>query len=104
MHKLHLVCETVGGERYEYFPLGEYIVGAPGVCGGQPTFKYTRIGVRHAIELLSGGKTVEEVAKAYQIPVAAVREALNHGARETIDAVRESGLYSCWRCNDGSNW
>ena len=21
MHKSHLVCETVGGERYEYFPL-----------------------------------------------------------------------------------
>ena len=77
MHKSRLVCETVGGEKYEYYPLGEYIVGAPGVCDGQPTFKYTRIGVRHAIELLSGGKTVDEVARAYQIPEAAVKEALD---------------------------
>ena len=77
MHKSRLVCETVGGEKYEYYPLGEYIVGAPAVCDGQPTFKYTRIGVRHAIELLSGGKTIDEVARAYQIPAAAVREALD---------------------------
>jgi len=72
-----LVCEMVGGEPYEYYPLGEYIVVAPGVCGGRPTFKYTRIDVRHAISLLSGGWTVEAVARAYEIPVAAVQEALS---------------------------
>lgn len=71
-----LVREVVGGEPYEYYPLGKHIVRAPGVCGGQPTFKYTRIGVHHAIELISGGHTVHEVAASYQIPVAAVREAL----------------------------
>jgi len=32
-----------GGEPYEYYPLGEYIVIAPGVCGGRPTFKGTRL-------------------------------------------------------------
>jgi uncharacterized protein (DUF433 family) len=72
-----LVCEMVGGEPYEYYPLGEHIVVAPGVCGGRPTFKYTRIDVRHAISLLSGGWTVEAVARAYEIPVAAVQEALS---------------------------
>ena len=71
-----LVCEVVGGEPYEYYPLGEHIVVAPGVCGGRPTFKYTRIDVRHAISLLSGGWTLEAVAQAYQVPVDAVREAL----------------------------
>jgi uncharacterized protein (DUF433 family) len=75
-----LVCEIVGGEPYEYYPLGEYVVCAPGVCAGRPTFKYTRIDVHHAIGLLSGGWTVERVAGAYKLPVAAVQEALQLAA------------------------
>ena len=70
------IHEVVGGESYEYYPLGEYIVAAPGVCGGRPTFKYTRIDVRHALSLLAGGRTVEQVAKGYEIPIEAVKEAL----------------------------
>ena len=76
-----LVCELVGGEPYEYYSLGEYIVAAPGVCGGRPTFKYTRIDVRHAIGLLAGGRTMEEVAQSYRVPVAAVAEALDLAAQ-----------------------
>jgi len=72
-----LVCEIVGGEPYGYYPLGEYVVAAPGVCGGRPTFKYTRIDVRHALSLLSGGRTLEEVAQSYRVPVAAIQEALD---------------------------
>jgi len=49
-----LVREIVGGEPYEYYPVGRHIVIAPGVCGGRPTFKYTRIDVRHALNLLAG--------------------------------------------------
>lgn len=71
-----LVQEIVGGEPYEYYPLGEYIVSAPGVCDGEPTFKYTRINVEHALDLLSGGWTIEQIAQAYRVPGAAVREAL----------------------------
>jgi len=76
-----LVREIVGGEPYEYYRLGRYIVSAPGVCGGRPTFKYTRIDVRHALRLLSEGYTVTGIAKAYQIPEEAVREALKFAAR-----------------------
>jgi uncharacterized protein (DUF433 family) len=79
--KRQLVSEIVGGEPYEYYPLGEYIVAAPGVCGGRPTFKYTRIDVRHAMSLLSGGWAVEAVAQAYEIPLAAVQEALELAAQ-----------------------
>jgi len=74
--KRKLVTEIVGGEPYEYYPLGEYVVCAPGVSGGEPTFKYTRIGVNHAIDLIAGGWTVEKVAEAYKLSVAAVQEAL----------------------------
>ena len=40
---MELVYEIVGGETYEYYPLGKYVVAAPKVCGGRPTFKYTRL-------------------------------------------------------------
>ena len=76
-----IVKELVGGEPYEYYPIGRYIVVAPGVCGGRPTFKYTRIDVRHALGLLAAGRSVERVAYGYQIPVKAVQEALALAAR-----------------------
>ena len=40
--KRELEREMVGDEPYEYYPLGKYIVAAPGVYGGRLTFKYTR--------------------------------------------------------------
>lgn len=73
------IHEVVGGESYEYYPLGEYVVAAPGVCGGRPTFKYTRIDVRHAISRLVAGHTVERIAEGYEIPIDAVKEALQLG-------------------------
>jgi uncharacterized protein (DUF433 family) len=76
-HEHKLVRETVSGEPYEYYPLGEYIVLAPGVCGGEPTFKYTRINVEHALYRLSMGWTIEQVADSYRLPLAAVKEAIH---------------------------
>ena len=40
---LTLNYEVVDGDKYEFYSLGEHIVIAPEVCGGEPTFKYTRI-------------------------------------------------------------
>jgi uncharacterized protein (DUF433 family) len=82
--KQALVCETVGGEPYEYYPLGEYVVIAPGVCGSEPTFKYTRINVEHALGRLAMGWTVKQVAESYRVPVAAVQEALHLAAQALI--------------------
>ncbi|HXF39170.1 MAG TPA: DUF433 domain-containing protein [Blastocatellia bacterium] len=76
-----LVREMVGGEPYEYYPVGRHIVIAPGVCGGRPTFKYTRVDVRHALRLVAGGRPIEQVARGYEIPVAAVQEALAMAAK-----------------------
>jgi uncharacterized protein (DUF433 family) len=75
------VRELVGGESYEYYPLGQYVVVAPGVCGGRPTFKYTRIDIHHALGLLAAGHTVEQAAHSYDLPVEAVQEALKLAAR-----------------------
>ena len=57
--KQQLVREMVGGEWYEYIPLGKFIVSAPGVCRGRPTFKYTRIEVAGVLERLAVGHDIE---------------------------------------------
>jgi hypothetical protein len=33
-----LAREIYGGQIYEYYPLGQYVVAAPGVCGGPADF------------------------------------------------------------------
>jgi uncharacterized protein (DUF433 family) len=74
-----LEVEMYGGEPYEYHPLGKYIVMAPGVCGGRPTFKYTRLEPSVILAYLSTGETVEEVVKDYResnLSLEAVREAI----------------------------
>lgn len=74
--KLEMVRETLYGDPYEYYPLGKYIVAARGVCGGRPTIKYHRLDARHVIGRLDAGDTVRQVARNYQIPEAAVKEAI----------------------------
>jgi uncharacterized protein (DUF433 family) len=76
-NKLKLVREILHGEPYEYYPLGKYIVAAPGVCGGRPTIKYHRLDARHIIGFLERGDSPALIARNYRIPVAAVREAID---------------------------
>ena len=61
-----LMVETVEGELYQYYPLSEHIVRAIGVCGGRPTFKYTRVEITGTLERLAAGETVDEVVDGYQ--------------------------------------
>jgi len=80
INNLKLVREMVGGEPYEYYPLGEYVVRAPGVCGGRPTFKYTRIEVSFILGRIAAGKRVDYIVSAYNDPnlsEKAIREAMN---------------------------
>ena len=65
--KAELVQEMYGGELYEYYPLGKYVVSAPGVCGGRPTFKYTRLEVSAILALIASGETIEQVVQAYAL-------------------------------------
>lgn len=74
-----LVQENYGGELYEYYPLGEYVVAAPGVCGGRPTFKYTRLEVSMILAQLSIGRSIDELVHAYaesNLTQEAIREAI----------------------------
>ena len=63
-----LVQEEVGGEIYEYYPLGDHIVRAKGVCGGRPTFKYTRLEVSFILSRVALGRTIDEIVQAYDDP------------------------------------
>lgn len=84
--KTKLVRETVGGEPYEYYPLGSYIVAALGICGGRPTFKYTRLEVAFILDLLAGGWSVEQVLHEYEassLSGEAIQEAI-HLAKEAF--------------------
>ena len=73
---LRTISETYGGDLYEYFPLGEYVVAARGVCDGRPTLKYTRMDARWIIAYIKMGRTVEELAVAHGVAVAAIREVI----------------------------
>ena len=63
-----LTHEIVGGEPYDYFPLGNYVVRAVGVCGGRPTFKYTRIEISFILGLIATGHTVDQLVTSYDHP------------------------------------
>ena len=73
-----LVTEIVGGEPYRYYPLGDYVVRAIGVCGGRPTFKYTRIEITGTLERLAAGENVDTLVAGYRgrVPYAAIQEAV----------------------------
>lgn len=73
-----LVREMYGGEIYEYYPLGKYIVRAPGVCGGRPTFKYTRLEPSVILAQLSLGRTVEDLLRDY------------HGSKISAESIYEA--------------
>lgn len=62
-----LYSELYGGEVYEYYTLGQYIVAAPGICGGRPTFKYTRLEVSMILSRLAAGDTIETILENYSI-------------------------------------
>ena len=61
-----LVTEMVGGEIYQYYPLGDHVVRAIGVCGGRPTFKYTRIEIAGTLDRIAAGESIEEIVKGYR--------------------------------------
>lgn len=77
-----LVREIVGGEPYDYYPLGKYVVAAPGVCRGRPTFKYTRIEVEGVLDLMAAGESMKQLVENFRgrVPKAAIEEALRLAA------------------------
>lgn len=89
MMKAKIVQETVGGVSYEYIPLGKYIVSAPGVCRGRPTFKYTRIEVAGVLKWLGAGGSLVDLLTGYQGRVSreAIQEAVALASKALVRQV-----------------
>lgn len=79
MEKSNLVTEIVGDEPYQYYPLGSYVVRAPQVCNGRPTFKYTRIEITGTLERLAAGENIDDIVSGYRerVSKAAIMEAVH---------------------------
>jgi uncharacterized protein (DUF433 family) len=76
-HALKLVRELYKDQRYEYYPVGRFVVMARGVCGGRPTFKGTRIEVQTVLNWLRTGRTIQDIIQSYpSLSRAAVQEAI----------------------------
>jgi len=69
-----LITETIGKEPYQYYPFGKFVVRAPGVCGGRPTFKYTRIEITGTLDRLAAGESMDDIIAGYRDKVS--REAV----------------------------
>lgn len=64
-------------KEYRVREYGKYVVAHQGICHGQLTFKGTRVLVAMALESLARpGRTIEQVAMDYRVPVEAITEAL----------------------------
>jgi uncharacterized protein (DUF433 family) len=60
----------------------EWIVSSPGVLGGKPCVRGTRISVEHILELLAGGATREDILHALpQVTSDGLLAALQYAAR-----------------------
>jgi uncharacterized protein (DUF433 family) len=61
-----VMTEIIQGETYQYYPLGKHVVRAVGVCGGRPTFKYTRIEIAGTLDRLAAGESLDEIVAGYR--------------------------------------
>jgi uncharacterized protein (DUF433 family) len=86
-----LITEILEGEPYQYYPLGQHVVRAIGVCGERPTFKYTRIEITGTLERLAVGENIEEIVKGYQERVSreAIIEAMRLVNRQFLQTLPE---------------
>lgn len=80
--------ETWEGD-YRVREFGKHLVAHQGICHGQITFKGTRVLVSVALESLARpGRTIEQVALDYRVPVEAIAEALQLATHFMRDQMR----------------
>jgi uncharacterized protein (DUF433 family) len=97
-----LVVEIIGGESYEYYPMGDYVVRAKGVCGGRPTFKYTRIQVEGTLGRIAAGEDIDAIVEGYRgrVPKEAILEAMRiaeKGGKKICGRMPKSAPRDCAR-------
>jgi uncharacterized protein (DUF433 family) len=86
----------VGTQRLN---LGEYIVMVPGVCGGRPTFKYTRLEISAILAEIAAGLSIDEALLTYdrsQLSRQAIREAIQLADRVLTQTVLDVYPVAAW--------
>ena len=78
-----LITEIVNGESYQYYPLGEHVVRAIGICGGRPTFKFSRIEITGTLDRLAAGESLDTIVEGYRGRVS--REAVMEAVQIVTD-------------------
>ncbi|MCX6360973.1 MAG: DUF433 domain-containing protein [Armatimonadetes bacterium] len=88
---METVVEGIGSDQYVYVPLGRHVVRAQGVCGGRPTFKYTRVEVAGTLERLASGEPLDAILAGYggRVPREAIREAIDLALERFLGALPE---------------
>ena len=88
---MEIIHEIRNGEPYDYAPLGEHIARAVGVCGGRPTFKYTRIEVAGALARLAAGESLDGIVAGYggRVSREAMQEAVDLAVRAFLSGLPE---------------
>lgn len=84
--------ELVDGDWYEFVPLGKHVVACPEICGGRPTFKYTRLEVSVILDLLAAGWSVQKIMRNYSdsdISAEAIKEAVQLAKQNLLDNTRK---------------
>lgn len=67
----------------------QYITATPGILGGKPCIKGTRISVELILETVANGASVSDIVREFpQLPVEAVQEAI----RYAIDGLRSERI------------
>ena len=67
--------------------LGEYIVTDPDICHGKPTFKGTRIMVKHVLDMVAEGTAWDEIISEYDGAIS--REAITEAVRVASQSFSE---------------
>jgi uncharacterized protein (DUF433 family) len=77
--------------------LGQYIVSDPEICGGELTFKGTRMFVKDVLYYVAKGEDWDVISREfYGLPVEAIAEAIELATEALLDktAPRKSGKQS----------
>lgn len=87
--EMEMIREEVNGELYVYLPLSEHIVRSPDVCGGRPTFKYTRIEIAGSLDRLVHGESIESIVAGYggRVSREALLKAIELAVRHVLDSL-----------------
>ena len=68
--------------------MNDWIVAQPGILGGKPCIRGTRISVEFILELLASNATREEILRAYpQVPPEGLSAALQYAAQSMKNEV-----------------